>query len=82
VGGLTKKAREDIATAMLLGCEFFHVPDNARLRPGWYVHEDARNLHPLELKREIEHHGKLIGWPSKAQQGPARPRLHHIYLGE
>ena len=41
---------EAIATAMLLGCEFFR--DTSASGPDkYYVHGDSENLHPLERAR-------------------------------
>lgn len=55
---------EAIATAMLLGCEFWSYKYYGDGVPYWHVHDDGENLHPVEQARHNKT-GKCY-WRNKA----------------
>jgi hypothetical protein len=62
---------EAIAAALLLGCGFHWNHDEEV--PGWFVHGDNDNLHPIEAIRKAEFRDRRVNpWAWTDKQSLAR----------
>jgi hypothetical protein len=69
---------EAIATAMLLGCEFY-CADRDDL-PGYFVHGDNDNLHPVEKARKSSR-GVGSDWAWRTKSDLARDYIKFTLEG-